>query len=69
VKRAQIADATHPGINISKIPVGGGVAGLMIVVSIIVIALVGLPPIRWFLAGSLVLGAMVALIRRWIARA
>jgi hypothetical protein len=61
-------DDAHPGINISKIPVGGGVAGLMIAVSIVVIALVGLPVTRWFLAGSLAFGAVLALIRRWIAR-
>jgi hypothetical protein len=68
VKRAQTADDAHPGINISKIPVGGGVAGLMIAVIIVVIGLIGLPPTRWFLGASLALGAVMALIRRWMAR-
>jgi len=68
VKRAQTADDTPPGINISKIPIGGGVAGMMIAVIIVVIGLIGLPPTRWFLGASLALGAVMALIRRWLAR-
>ena len=68
VKRAQTPDDAHPGINISKIPVGGGVAGLMIAVIIVVIGLIGLPPTRWFLGASLALGTVMALIRRWMAR-
>jgi hypothetical protein len=67
VKRIQTADA-YPGINISKIPVGGGVAGLMIAVCIVVIALIGLPVTRWFLGGSLAVGLVAGLIRRWTAR-
>ena len=68
MKRAPTANDAHPGINISKIPVGGGVAGLMIAVIIVVIGLIGLPPTRWFLGASLALGAVMALIRRWTAR-
>jgi hypothetical protein len=68
LKRAQTADQSQPAINISKIPVGGGVAGLMIAVIIIVIGLVGLPAARWFLAGSVALGAMMALFLRWQGR-
>ena len=68
MKRIQPADDAHPGINISKIPVGGGVAGLMIALSIVVIALVGLPLTKWFLGASLALGAVMALIRWWLAR-
>ena len=59
---------TRPEINVSKIPVGGGVAGLMIAVSIIVIALIGLPPARWFLAGSVAIGLLFALFRRWMSQ-
>ena len=55
-------------INLSKIPVGGGVAGLMVAVTIVVIGLIGLPPIRWFLAASLALGVLMAVIRRWTNR-
>ena len=51
-------------INISKIPVGGGVAGLMIALIVIVIALIGLPATRLFLLGSAVLGVIVAVVLR-----
>jgi hypothetical protein len=54
----------RPEINISKFTVGGGVAGLIVVVSILGIALLGLPPARWFLAGSVLVGAIVALVLR-----
>jgi hypothetical protein len=55
----------RPEINISKIPVGGGIAGLIIALTVIVIALIGIPATRLFLLGSAVLGAIVALIFRW----
>jgi len=67
-RRLPAFDAPHPGINISKIPVGGGVAGFLAALSIIVIGLIGLPITRWFLGASLVLGISAALLRRWIAR-
>lgn len=69
LKQTQTADAPHPGINISKIPVGGGVAGMLAAVSIIIIGLIGLPITRWFLGGSLIVGGVAALLRRWIRRA
>ena len=54
----------RPEINISKFTVGGGIAGLIVVVSIVAIGLLGLPPARWFLAGSVLVGAIVALVLR-----
>ena len=68
MKRARTADNAYTSINVSKIPVGGGVAGLMIAASIIVIGLIGLPITRWFLGASLIVGGLMALIRRLIAR-
>jgi hypothetical protein len=68
-RREQVSDAPHPGINISKIPVGGGVAGMLAALSIIIIGLIGLPVTRWFLGASLVAGALFALVRRWVGRA
>ena len=67
-RRAQVADAPHPGINISRIPVGGGLAGMLAALSVILIGLIGLPVTRWFLGASLVAGVFVAAIRRWISR-
>ena len=58
----------RPEINISKIAVGGGVAGLMIALTVIVIALIGIPATRLFLLGSGVLGVIVALVLGWTAR-
>jgi len=37
---------------------------VIVVVSILAIGLLGLPPARWFLAGSVAVGAIVALILR-----
>jgi len=68
LRRVQTADNAHPGINISKIPVGGGVAGLMVALSIVIIGLIGVPLTRWFLGASLVSGAVMTLIRRRTAR-
>ena len=61
-------DDPHPAINISKIPVGGGIAGAMVAAAIIVIGLIGVPITRPFLVASIVVGGLVALVRRWIVR-
>lgn len=58
----------RPEINIGKIPVGGGGAGLLIALSVIVISLVAIPATRLFLLGAAVLGAVVALLLGWTAR-
>jgi hypothetical protein len=58
----------RPEINISKIPGGSGVAGLMIALIVIGIALIGIPATRLFLLGSAVAGVIVALVLRWFAR-
>lgn len=58
----------HPGINISSIPVGGGVAGMLAALSVVTIGLIGLPITRWFLGASLAAGAFIALVRRWADR-
>jgi hypothetical protein len=68
VRHTHSEELPYTGINVSRIPVGGGFAGLLIVVAIVVIGLVGLPPVRWFLAGSIALGLVMALIRRLAAR-
>jgi hypothetical protein len=47
-------------INLSSIPVAGDLAGLMFVISAIATVLLGLPDIRWFVLGSVVVGAVLA---------
>jgi hypothetical protein len=47
-------------INLSAIPVGGDVGGLLFVIGAIVTVLLGLPDIRWFVLGSVIAGAVLA---------
>jgi hypothetical protein len=51
-------------MNISKITIEGNAAGLVSTGIALGIFLLGLPPTRWFLAASLTLGIIVALILR-----
>jgi len=67
-KRPQADDEVSPDSNLSKIAIGGGAAGLIVTLGMLAILLVGLPPTRWFLAASVPLGVVVALILRWTAR-
>jgi hypothetical protein len=54
----------HPGININKIPVGAGFAGLIFTIGSVAIFLIGLPVLWYFLVGSIALGIGVAVILR-----
>jgi hypothetical protein len=47
-------------INLSSIPVAGDIGGLMFVVGTFVIVLLGLPSVRWFVLGSMVIGGVLA---------
>jgi hypothetical protein len=47
-------------INMSAIPVGGDVGGLIFVVGSLVIVVLGLPDVRWFVLGSMASGAALA---------
>ena len=55
---------SYPEINISKIPVGGGVAGIIFSVGSILIFLLGVPVLWYFFALALALGVGFALIPR-----
>jgi hypothetical protein len=55
--RSQRPDAE---INLSSIPVAGDFGGLLFVIGAIVTVLLGLPDIRWFVLGSVVVGAVLA---------
>ncbi len=57
----------HPGITMHKIPVAG-LGGLIFAVGIVVLALVGLSIAKWFLAGAVLLGLLIAGILRLIRR-
>jgi len=47
-------------INLSSIPVAGDIGGLLFVIGAIVTVLLGLPDVRWFVLGSVVVGAVLA---------
>ncbi len=48
----------HPGINFSKVPVGGW-PGLLLTVAVMAMFLVTLPDVRWFFIRALPLGILV----------
>lgn len=54
--------------NVSSFSVGGGVAGLITTAIFVVIGLIGLPSLRWFLAGAVVLGLLMATVLRLTSR-
>jgi hypothetical protein len=51
-----------PQINMSKLAVGGGIAGTIFAVFSTLIFLIGIPALRYFLLAAVVLGCGVALI-------
>ena len=62
-----IADESRrPEISMHRIPVGGGVAGLIFAAASCLIFLVGIPALRWFLLGAVAVGAaVIGLLWRW----
>ena len=58
--------ASSPQINVSKIPVGGGIAGAIFAVGSALIFLIGIPALRYFLLAAIVLGCGVALAIHFI---
>ena len=54
-------DVRKPQINLSSIPVGGGVAGALCAVASMGIFLIGIPALRYFLPAAIVIGGGVAL--------
>jgi hypothetical protein len=49
-----------PEINLSRIPVGGDVAGLMFAVGAVVIVIVGVPDMAWYFVSALACGTLFA---------
>jgi hypothetical protein len=59
----------HPGINFSKLEVGGDVGGLVFAAGSVVAVLIGLPSIAPLYLGSIVCGAgLAALLFEWHQR-
>jgi hypothetical protein len=59
-------DTPNPQINVSKIVVGGGIAGAIFTVGSMVIFLLGIPLLRYIFPAAIVLGCAVALILHFV---
>ena len=59
-------DTSSPQINMSKLAVGGGIAGAIFVIGSMLIFLIGIPAIRYVFPAAFVLGCGVALILHFI---
>ena len=59
--------ASSSGINIARIPVTGGAGGIF-AAGTISILLIGLPEVRYLLPASLLLGAGIAAVLRFLRR-
>lgn len=55
-------DLANPQINLSKIPVGGGIAGAIFAIGSMLIFLIGIPVIRYVFPAAVLLGCAVALV-------
>lgn len=59
----------HPGISMHKLPIGGGIAGLVFAVGSMGIFLIGIPALWYFLGLALVLGIGIAVVLHFTDRA
>jgi hypothetical protein len=51
-------------INMSQIRVGGGVPGLIFAAGTVYIFFAGVPEVRWFLAGAILVGLVISIALR-----
>ena len=61
-------DTSNPQINLSKVAVGGGIAGAIFTIGSMVIFLVGIPLLRYVFPAAIVVGCAVALILHFVRR-
>jgi membrane protein implicated in regulation of membrane protease activity len=61
-----MSDNRHPGINMHKLPVGGGFIGLVFATGTAVIFILGFPTLWYFVAFSAGLGIAIAVIIRFM---
>jgi len=59
-----MAENRHPGINMHKLPVGGGFIGLLFAAGCSLIFVLGFPTLWYFVALAFALGVVVALFLR-----
>ena len=56
-----MAENRHPGINMHRLPVGGGFIGFLFAVGCLLIFVLGFPTLWYFVALAFALGVVVAL--------
>ena len=61
-----MSENRHPGINMHKLPVGGGFIGLLFAVGCATIFILGFPTLWYFVAFSAGLGIALALLMRFV---
>jgi hypothetical protein len=54
-------ETTNPQINISKIPIGGGIGGAFAAISMVLTILLGIPALWYLVAAAIISGCAVAL--------
>jgi hypothetical protein len=57
---------THPQINMSKLAVGSDVGGILFALGCILIALIGIPTIRYLFPFAVLLGLAIAVVLHFI---
>ena len=59
----------HPGINFSRLEVGGDLGGFVFAFSSVLVLAAGLPQVRWFVAGAVATAVpMACLLLAWHRR-
>ncbi len=58
------AEPRRVEINLSQIRVGGGAAGFLFAAGTVYIFFLGIPALRWFLAGAIVVGTVISVALR-----
>src|SRR5690349_10754870 len=59
-KRCPMSANRHPGINMHKLPIGGGFVGILFAIGSAVIFILGFPTLWYFVAFSAGLGIAIA---------
>lgn len=63
-----MAENRHPGINMHKMPVGGGWMGILFAVGCSLIFVLGFPTLWYFVALTFALGIGIAIFMRIVTR-
>jgi hypothetical protein len=58
-------DNSPPQINSAQLRVGGGIAGAAFTIGVMLIFLIGIPILRYTFPAAIVLGCVIALVRRF----